>query len=155
MRTTIMPGTRSKGRLWQREWIFSLRNLMFRSINPQCSEAAAQSNLGVVGSCTTKSLMEANFWSPAITTILKPCRRYILYVAWRASQTNALFWCARWVTVVKQILVLMVVRKMCLLTKNNQLPIQHPVGAWWAPWEPWQYSAPPACRSFSQCSLSS
>ena len=43
MWTTIMPGTLSKGRLWLREWIFSLRNLMFRSINPQCCDTAAQS----------------------------------------------------------------------------------------------------------------
>ncbi len=56
----IMPGTCSKGKLWQREWIFSLRNLIFRSINPQCCEAATQSSLGAVGSCTTNSLMEAN-----------------------------------------------------------------------------------------------
>jgi len=45
-----MPGTLSKGRLWLREWIFSLRNLMFCSINPQCCEAAAQSTLGAAGS---------------------------------------------------------------------------------------------------------
>jgi hypothetical protein len=37
-----------------------LRNLMFRSINPLCCEAAALSNLGAVGSCTTNSQMEAN-----------------------------------------------------------------------------------------------
>ncbi len=43
-----MPGTRSKGKLWQRELIFSLRNQMFLSMRPQCCNAAAQSILGTV-----------------------------------------------------------------------------------------------------------
>ncbi len=39
---------------------------MLHSMSPQCCEAAAQSNLGNVGRPTTKSLMEANSWSPLL-----------------------------------------------------------------------------------------
>ena len=121
IRTTIMPGTRSNGTLWRRDLIFSFRNLMFRSIKPQCCEAAAQSNLGMVGRPTTKSLMEENSWSPITTTIRKPRKRYILYVARNATQMSSLFLLVRWVIVVKHILVLMVVKKVCLLTKKQSI----------------------------------
>ncbi len=55
-----MPGTPSKGKLWQRERIFSLRNQMFLSTKPQCCDAAAQSNLGAVGRLTQRSLIKLN-----------------------------------------------------------------------------------------------
>ncbi len=55
-----MPGTRSKGQLWRRERIFSLRNRMFLSIKPQCCDAAAQSNLEAVGRLTIRSLIKLN-----------------------------------------------------------------------------------------------
>ncbi len=44
-----MPGTRSKGKLWWREWIFSLRNWMFLSIKRQCCDAATKSKFGSSG----------------------------------------------------------------------------------------------------------
>ena len=71
-----------------------------RSIKPQCCEAAAQSSLGMVGRPATKSLMEANSWSPLTTTIRKPRIRYILYVASKATQMTSLFLLVRWVIVV-------------------------------------------------------
>ncbi len=121
IRTTIMPGTLSKGKLWQRERIFSLRNLTLRSISPQCCKAAAQSSLGDVGRPTTTSLMEANSWSPFITTIWKPQRKFIMYVAFKATQITSLFLLVRWVIVVKHILVLKVVKNTCLLTKKQSI----------------------------------
>ncbi len=72
IRTTIMVGTLSKGKLWRRDQILSFKNRMFWSIKPQCCDAAAQSKLGFVGRPTAKSPMESNSWSPLITTIWKP-----------------------------------------------------------------------------------
>jgi hypothetical protein len=94
---------------------------MLRSISPQCCKAAAQSSLGIVGRPTTKSLMAANSWSPFITTIRKPCRRFILYVACKATQMTSLVLLLRWVIVVKHILVLKVVKNTCLLTKKQSI----------------------------------
>ena len=48
-------------------------------------------SLGMVGRPATKSLIEANSWSPLTTTIRKPRIRYILYVASKATQTSSLF----------------------------------------------------------------
>ena len=111
----------SKGKLWWRERIFSLRNLMFCLISPQCCKAAAQSMLGIVGRPTTMSLMMANLWSPFITTIQKPLKRYILYVASKATQMMSFELLLRWVIVVKHILVLKVVKNTCLLTKKQSI----------------------------------
>ncbi len=47
--------------------------------------------------------------------------RYILYVASKATQTSSLFLLVRWVIVVKHILVLIVVKKICLLTKKQSI----------------------------------
>jgi hypothetical protein len=149
-----MPGTRSKGKLWQRERIFSLRNWKFFSMRPQCCDAAAQSFWGAVGRLTIRWLIELNSWSPAITTIWKPCRRYILYVAWRASHINAFVLKPRCVTVVKHIFVRRWWNICACWQRSNWLPTQHLAGAWWAPWEPWWCFAPHPCHFFSLCSLS-
>jgi hypothetical protein len=94
---------------------------MFCSISPQCCKAATQSMLGVVGRPTTMSLMAANSWSPFIITIRKPRRRYILYIASKATQMTSLDLLVRWVIVVKHILVQKVVKNTCLLTNKQSI----------------------------------
>ena len=121
IRIIIIAGTCINGRLCLRDLTFSFTNLMLCSINPQCCAAAAQSIDGVVGRVVIWSLIDANSWSPLITTILKPRRRYILYIRCRASHIIFLLWVVRWVIVVKHILVLNVVKKMCLLMKNTSI----------------------------------
>ena len=89
-------------------------------MSPQCSEAATQSSLSCVGRPTTKSLMEANSWSPFITTIQKPQRKYIMYVA--QGHPNHIRVPAGHVgDCGEAILVLKVVKNTCLLTKKQSI----------------------------------
>ncbi len=63
IRTTIMPSTRSKGKLCLREQFFSLRKWIFCSIRSQCWDAAIQFTLGAPGRLPANSVRAANSWS--------------------------------------------------------------------------------------------
>ncbi len=51
----------------------------------------------------------------------KPWRRYILYIASKATQMTSFDLLVRWVIVVKHILVLKAVKNTCLLTKKQSI----------------------------------
>ncbi len=124
MCTNIRAGIRSKRREWQIKRVFSLRKPMFRSTRPTCLEAAAKFKIEVVGRDVTWFAIQANSPSPAISTIWNLQSIYIWYILCIATQISLTLWLIRWVTVVKHVFLLCLIKKIWPLTKKILMPMQ-------------------------------
>ncbi len=122
--TNIRAGIRSKGKEWQIKQVVSLRKWFFCSTRPTCLEAATKFKTGVVGRDATWSPIQANSPSPAISTIWNPQSIYIWYILCIAAQTSLTLWLIRWVTVVKHIFLLYIIKKKWPLTKKVSMLLQ-------------------------------
>ncbi len=134
MCTNIWAGIHSRGKEWQIDQVPSLRKWILHLIKPTFLEAAAKFKIWVVGRDATWSAIQASSPSSAISTLWNPQSICIWYILCITAQTSLFLWLIRRVTVVKQIFLLYVIKKILLLKKKISIPMQTFCWSWSSSW---------------------